>query len=187
MHIPKAVYSTIYQIDFNELYDEGYRFILCDLDNTIISYNEFVAPKKFIELIKKIKSLGMKFYIISNNNKDRISEFIESVDSGFVDGFLHHANKPLTYKTTKFVKNKLIDLGRTIAIGDQIATDLTCFARCGLQVILVSSIDRSREKWYTKINRLREKSYLKKLAETNPIVYQQFLANYYYKAEDFND
>ncbi len=39
--IPNEFHNSFFEIDFNELYSQGYRLILSDLDNTLISYDEF--------------------------------------------------------------------------------------------------------------------------------------------------
>ena len=50
-------------------------------------------------------------------------------------------------------------------MGDQILTDILCANRVGIESILVKTIDKSSQKWYTNINRLREKYIVKKLVK----------------------
>lgn len=47
-------------------------------------------------------------------------------------------------------------------IGDQLLTDIVCANKIGVTNILVKSISRKTERWYTRINRLREEKVLKK-------------------------
>ena len=37
---PNLVYESVYDIDFELLYDDGIRHLFFDIDNTIISYRE---------------------------------------------------------------------------------------------------------------------------------------------------
>ena len=45
-------------------------------------------------------------------------------------------------------------------MGDQLVTDISGFNKLGVDSILVKTIDQKNQKWYTKINRLREKNIL---------------------------
>ena len=56
-----------------------------------------------------------------------------------------------------FLKKENIEITNTILIGDQLLTDIKCANKLGLDSVLVKSISRKSEKWYTRINRLREK------------------------------
>lgn len=38
--LPKEVYKTVFDIDYNKLYEAGKRIILMDIDNTLVSYAE---------------------------------------------------------------------------------------------------------------------------------------------------
>ena len=60
-----------------------------------------------------------------------------------------------------------------IALGDQLVTDILGFNRLGLYSVLVKTIDKKTQKWYTKINRLREKKILKNIKKTNSEIYRK--------------
>ena len=49
--IPNYIYETVYDIDFNKIYDSGKRFILFDLDNTLLPYDVPIADEKLRELL----------------------------------------------------------------------------------------------------------------------------------------
>ena len=63
------------------------------------------------------------------------------------------------------MKDKNIKKEETIFVGDQILTDILCANRVGIDSILVKTIDKKSQKWYTNINRLREKYIIKKLVK----------------------
>ena len=52
-------------------------------------------------------------------------------------------------------------------------TDTIAYRKNNLDTILVKSIDRKTEHWYTKINRLREKNLLKRIKKENQEIYQK--------------
>lgn len=163
-YLPTYVFNSIYDIDFNTLYEKGKRVILFDLDNTIATYNEIEPTNKHIEFRNKLYDIGFKVYIVSNNNGNRISKFTKKF---IINDFLLSAKKPFPNKTNEFLEKKKINKNEVIFIGDQILTDIACANKVGIDSILVKSIDRTSEKWYTKINRLREKTIVKKLVKKN--------------------
>ena len=47
---PDRMYESIHDIDFNELKELGISHILCDVDNTIMSYNEKTPSIQILNL-----------------------------------------------------------------------------------------------------------------------------------------
>ena len=169
-YIPNYVYKTIYDIDFDTLYASGKRIILSDLDNTIAGYDELEASEKSIEWNKMLKEQGFKIYLVSNNNDTRIKEFSKKFN---INGYLSKARKPFTKRLEKFLKENNIKKEEVISIGDQIVTDIVGFNSLGVDTILVKTINQKKQKWYTKINRSREKRILRKIKKVDCIKYNQ--------------
>ena len=169
-YIPNYVYKTIYDIDFDTLYASGKRIILSDLDNTIAGYDELEASEKCIEWNKILKEQGFKIYLVSNNNDTRIKKFSIKF---YIDGYLSKARKPFTKRVEKCLKENNINKEEVISIGDQIVTDIVGFNRLGVDTILVKTINQKKQKWYTKINRSREKRILRKIKKVDCVKYNQ--------------
>ena len=169
-YIPNYVYKTIYDIDFDTLYASGKRIILSDLDNTIAGYDELEASEKSIKWNKMLKEQGFKIYLVSNNNDTRIKEFSKKIN---INGYLSKARKPFTKRLEKFLKENNIKKEEVISIGDQIVTDIVGFNSLGVDTILVKTINQKKQKWYTKINRSREKRILRKIKKVDCIKYNQ--------------
>lgn len=169
-YLPTYVYTTIYDIDFNSLYASGKRIILSDLDNTIASYSEKTPTIDMIKFNEEIRKLGFKIYLVSNNYDKRILEFSKEF---IVDGFLAKAKKPFTKKLEKFLKDNNLKKEEIISIGDQLVTDIAGFNDLGVDTILVKTINQKSQKWYTKINRLREQIILKKIKKVDCIKYNK--------------
>ena len=72
MYTPKCVVNKFNDLDFNKLYEDGYRIIISDLDNTLAPYTMKSPSKELKETIEKIKEIGFKIYLISNNKNTRI-------------------------------------------------------------------------------------------------------------------
>ena len=170
-YIPTKLALSVFDIDYNELYATGKRIILFDLDNTLISYYEDEASDKLIELGNKLLNLGFLVYVLSNNHGKRINHFMKSFPAS---GSGNLMKKPFAYKVKKFLNDKNItDYRQIIMIGDQLVTDILCANRVGVDSILVKSISRASEKWYTRINRLRDPFIVKKIAKKDALYAKQ--------------
>ena len=150
-YLPTFLSMSIYDIDFDTLYAKGKKVILFDLDNTIASYEE---------VNEKLTKMGYKIYIISNNRIKRVKEFVETFK---VKDYLTLARKPFTKRVCAFIKKNNLNKDEIVMIGDQLLTDIVCANKIGVTNILVKSISRKTERWYTRINRLREEKVLKKI------------------------
>jgi predicted HAD superfamily phosphohydrolase YqeG len=75
--IPNEYETTIYDIDFKRLYDEGKRLIISDLDNTLISYREKMPTKELLDFKQKLNEMGFEIVICSNNHKKRVKAFVK--------------------------------------------------------------------------------------------------------------
>lgn len=161
-YIPTYCAKTVHEIDYNKLYELGKRIILTDLDNTLISYNFECADDALTTLNNNLQHLGFKVYIVSNNNEKRINKFKESFA---INGYLVKARKPNAVKINEFIKKNNMIREEIIFMGDQLVTDIAAANNAGLDSILVSTIDPRSQKWYTKINRLRENVIISKIAK----------------------
>ena len=105
-YIPTKLALSVYDIDYNELYANGKRIILFDLDNTLISYYENKPNEKLIEFGNKLLSMGFKVYVLSNNKGSRISLFMETFPA---TGSGNLMKKPFAYKVKRFLKEQDIN------------------------------------------------------------------------------
>ena len=51
--IPYLYEKSVFDIDFLQLYKQGIRLVLCDIDNTLVSYSEHEPNKQVNALLKK--------------------------------------------------------------------------------------------------------------------------------------
>jgi HAD superfamily phosphatase (TIGR01668 family) len=181
--IPDYYYNSIDDIPFTKLYDEGYRLILTDLDNTIVSYKVLDPTKESHDFKKMLEEIGFEVIIVSNSKKDRVDRF--STELGLP--YVKHAMKPLKkgYKRAmKKVASKQYPKSEILTIGDQIMTDIFGSKRLKLTTILVKAIDRKTEVWTTRFNRKMEKFFLKRIKKKLPNLYKEKLEKYVGDAYD---
>lgn len=159
--IPNEFHDTVYEVDFETLYKEGKRLILSDLDNTLISYDEYVPTKENLEFLDRLKKIGFEVILLSNNVPSRINKYCKDLD---IIGYAN-ARKPLNIGMRKAYKNasKKYKKDEIIVMGDQLMTDIWGANRFATYSILVNPIKKKTEKWYTKINRRTEIKMIEKI------------------------
>ena len=170
--LPYKIYKTILDIDFDALKEEGRKYIVFDLDNTIIPYHHDMPRENARILVAKLKKMDFTVLIMSNNHSKRIKKVAKELDVYSISD----AMKPLKFGYKKFIKEfHITNLHDVIAIGDQLVTDVFGARRCGIDTIYVNAIDRTSEKWYTRINRKLEWHHIKKFKKKYPDVYNEIL------------
>ncbi len=168
--IPNEFHHSFFDVDFQALYNQGFRYVITDLDNTLISYEETHPTTQIIETFQTLKNMGFAITLLSNNHTNRIDTFCESLHVG---GFAN-AKKPLKYGFQKAMKSMNgASKQNTIIIGDQLMTDVWGANRFGAYSILVNPLKRKTEKWFTKINRNIETKVIARIAKKYPNHYQQ--------------
>lgn len=175
--IPSLYVNTIFDIDYNKLYEDGIRLILTDLDNTLISYKETDPLEAQYDWVKKMKEIGFEIIIVSNNShKDRVSHFAKLLDIKY----LNFALKPTKIGMKKALKmaNKKYEPEEVIALGDQLMTDILVANRMKFHSGLVKAVDRKSDILPTRINRKLEGHVLKVLKKKETESYNEKLLQY---------
>ena len=57
---PKEDYQSTYDIDFEKYYEQGFRGILFDVDNTLVEHDEPATPRA-VALFEKLREIGFFF------------------------------------------------------------------------------------------------------------------------------
>ncbi len=137
---PKEDAESAYSIDYGRLYENGYRGIIFDIDNTLVKHGA-PATKEAIELVDRLRRMGFAICFLSNNNKDRVSGFCEMLDAAYIC----KAGKPKKKGYEAAMKLLGTTVEQTVSIGDQIFTDIWGANRSGLYTVLVKQIDKEEE------------------------------------------
>ena len=137
---PDEIKDSAYVIDYEGLYAEGYRGIIYDIDNTLVKHGA-PADERAIELFDRLKRIGYKITLLSNNKEKRVKMFNDSVKVEYI----YKAGKPGKKGYRNAMANMGTDVSNTIFIGDQLFTDVWGAKRCGIRNILVKPIDPKEE------------------------------------------
>ena len=140
MFYPWERANSVFAIDYQKLYDLGYRAVLFDIDNTLVHHGKDSTPE-VDELFRQIHRIGLKTILISNNGVTRIERFLRNIDSPYIP----NADKPHPANYRKAMALLGVGLKETVFIGDQIFTDILGANRCGIPSILVDFIPAPNE------------------------------------------
>lgn len=137
---PNEYLDSAYQIEFERLFQEGYRGIIFDVDNTLVPHG---APaderaKKFFERLKK---LGYQCCLLSNNKEPRVKMFHDEVQVPYI----FKAGKPKVSGYQRAMKQMGTNKDNTLFVGDQIFTDVYGANRAGIRTILTKPIHPKEE------------------------------------------
>ena len=137
--IPKEMCDAVTDIDCLQLYSNGYRTMIIDLDNTILPVSEVQFSLHYINWIERANAQGFQIYIVSNNSSyRRVNKACSQIH---VQG-LYFAMKPLALSVKDLVRKEYIDLEKTVVIGDQMLTDVALGNWLKTYTILVDPMDK---------------------------------------------
>lgn len=138
---PDDYIDSIYDIDFKALYEEGYRALLFDVDNTLVPHG---APanrraKRFFAYLRKC---GIRSMALSNNRELRVKSFCDETGA---DGYIYLAGKPSPRSYREAMQRLQVTAEETIFVGDQLFTDVWGAANAGVRSVLVRPVRKWRE------------------------------------------
>ena len=132
--------DSAYQIDYEKIYDRGYRGLIFDIDNTLVPHGA-PADERAIALFARLKNLGFSCCLLSNNQMERVSSFNEPIQVFFIE----NAHKPSAKNYRRAMQMMGTDERTTLFIGDQLFTDVYGAKRAGIRTVLVRPIHPKEE------------------------------------------
>ena len=137
---PDEYLDSTYVINFEDLYQKGYRGVIFDIDNTLVPHGA-PADERAKALFARLKSTGFQCCLLSNNQLPRVEMFNEEIRVDFIET----AHKPSVKSYRKAMKLMGTDLSNTLFVGDQLFTDVYGAKRTGIHSILVKPIHPKEE------------------------------------------
>lgn len=132
---PEEQAESAYAIDYGGLYRQGYRGVIFDIDNTLVEHGAD-ADQRAVELFQKLKQMGWKSCLLSNNKEERVQRF----NRGAHTRYIYKAGKPSKKGYYAAMKRMGTRPENTLFVGDQLFTDIWGAKRAGLKNILVKPI-----------------------------------------------
>ena len=137
---PDEYVASTYVIPFEKLYEEGYRGIIFDIDNTLVPHGD-PADERAKKLFARLKKIGFSCCLLSNNKESRVKMFNKDVDVYYI----FNAHKPSTANYKRAMEIMHTNRKNTLFVGDQLFTDVWGAKRAGIRNILVKPIHPKEE------------------------------------------
>lgn len=137
---PASRKESTYEISFEELYRQGIRGVIFDVDNTLVPHDA-PADQRSKELFKRLRNIGLESCLASNNKEQRVKKFAQAVGTKYI----YKAGKPRRRGYEEAMKQMGTRAENTVFVGDQIFTDIWGANRAGISSILVKPINPKEE------------------------------------------
>ena len=130
--------EPIYNISQSELYSQGIKCLILDVDGTLLNRKTSEIPNKVKHWIIKSKEY-FSLYLLSNNpSETRISRIGKELG---VD-YKYKALKPSKKNTLRIINSLNEDNKKIAIVGDRILTDIIVGNRCNIHTILVKKLNK---------------------------------------------
>lgn len=154
--VPHFIFDSYSGITPDFLLSKGIKFVLCDIDNTLVTYDDPEPTKEVTSWLCKMKNAGIEIIFLSNNEKERVTRFARDTGyKGYAD-----SGKPLTGKARKIMKEAGALQRNTAVLGDQIYTDMLLGARLGLSLRIFVPPIKDKKTLFFRFKRLLERPVL---------------------------
>lgn len=154
---PDGYAAAAYVIDFDELYESGFRGIIFDIDNTLVPHGAG-ADGRAMRLFRHLRELGFLTMLISNNSEARVKPFAWQLQTEYV----HKAGKPKKRGYERAIRQMKLSPGRILFVGDQIFTDIWGANRAGMRTVLTDPVAPATDEIQIVIKRWLEKPFRRK-------------------------
>lgn len=169
-YVPDIYQKSIYDINYQKLWNQGIKCLMFDLDNTLVTPSTKKPTDDVKNLFKKLKKMGFRVIIFSNSSKRRVKPFKDELE---VDCSAS-SRKPCKKKFLKVLSFYNYTITEVAIIGDQIMTDVLGGNKIGILTILVTPICK-KDMILTKFNRIAERIVIRKMSKKSLFI----KGNYY--------
>lgn len=137
---PDEYLNSAYEVDYEGLYQKGFRGVIFDIDNTLVPHGA-PADERSIALFERLRRIGLESVLLSNNKEPRVKTFNDKVHSRY----LFKAGKPggKGYRRAMELMGTTAEM--TFFVGDQLFTDVWGAKRAGILTYLVKPIHPKEE------------------------------------------
>ncbi|MBP7060224.1 MAG: HAD-IIIA family hydrolase [Lachnospiraceae bacterium] len=149
---PNDYIDSVYDVNFKKLYEEGYRLLLFDVDNTLVPHGA-PADERAIQLFQELREIGFQTWFLSNNKEPRVKSFCEAVNG---TSYIFKCGKPDTEAYLDAVKRSGCQKSQTFFFGDQIFTDMWGANKSGIRNCMVKPVLKWKEEPQIVLKRLLE-------------------------------
>lgn len=152
--------KSLETVDFEQLYLQGKRFLILDIDNTVTEWKSHDVSESVKNWLNSAKKRGFTLFLLSNNhNKTRSCDMADMLGAKWCE--IKH-KKPSKRAFDEAIEYLNADKNECVMIGDQMYGDMLGAKRAGIDGILLDPIS-NKEAPITKILRIWERMMGRKL------------------------
>jgi len=133
---PKDRAASIWEIDYDRLYRQGFRFLFFDYDNTLAPWKSPLLDDDTKRLFSELIEKGFSINIISNAPTKRVAEVRKGIDERV--GVFGNMRKPGVKKLRDVVLRAGAAPSQSVLIGDLFFTDIIVGNRLMMHTFLVN-------------------------------------------------
>ena len=143
--------ENIFGIDWRKKYEDGFRGIILDIDNTLVPHDA-PADTRAKAFTDHLKDLGFRLFIVSNNHEPRAKSFAGAIGVPYIC----EAFKPKPNAILEAIRRMELPKEKVVAVGDQIFTDAWGAKNAGIEMILTEPLAPETDTAFIKLKRLAE-------------------------------
>ena len=155
--MPDRMFRNYYEITPDILSSYGIKAVICDIDNTLVTYDDPEPTEEVLKWFSDLTRSGIQIAFVSNNDEERVDLF--NKDLGYFASA--KSGKPKTREILNAMKHMKTSPDETALIGDQLLTDAAAGKSAGLMTFIVPPI-KDKTTLFFKFKRWLEVPYIKK-------------------------
>lgn len=142
--MPDRYYDSVSQLTAADLEQYGIRALICDIDNTLVTYDDPEPTPSAMEFLSRMQAAGVQIAFVSNNDRERVNRFNASL------GWFASAKsaKPSARELRRAMEYMGTTVYDTAVLGDQLFTDIYAGKRLGMRAFLVKPIRDKRSLFF---------------------------------------
>lgn len=154
--VPDHIFNTFDEITPDFLKKNGIRCILCDIDNTLVTYDDAEPTPDVLNWLTILKEADITVIFLSNNTDERVRTFAASLSNPWYAP----ASKPLTKTAKRALREHGFQKNETAVLGDQVFTDVWTGNFLGAAMTLLVPPIKDKTNLFFKSKRFLEKPFL---------------------------
>jgi HAD superfamily phosphatase (TIGR01668 family) len=157
---PDYYFHSVYDIPYQKFYNQDFRGIIFDVDNTLTAFDVLKPQEKTVALLNRLKHMGFQLFLLTNNSQKRLNGFNEELA---LPGKAM-ALKPFSWGVKRAMRVMKTTPRSTIIVGDQLLTDVWAGRNAKITTILIKPITDKDFK-FVNFKRIIERKLLRKYFE----------------------
>lgn len=134
---PDRYFARLSRIDIDhDLLEVGFRFVLLDVDNTILTRDTHEVPRDVGVWLARARDAGIKFCLVSNNWHEGVYQLANRLSLPIVA----KAIKPLPPAFLMALRKLGAKRAETVVVGDQLVTDVIGAHTLGMKAYLLAPL-----------------------------------------------